>query len=173
MTKDMTVQFEKTLETADDLNRSSFRKSSIVLTLYSSIWGLGFLAALFWLFQAQYEKRKVFPESQKNQIKVEPIVHSQEDILRAMNKYLEEIFPSVYQPYSYFTRMLDEILKHHAYIALFTTHPGLEESGDPWKKIITLGHLLTVQAMVLFFLAVFYDIEVLFFSSCLSLLTLI
>ncbi len=166
MTKDMVVQFEKTLKTADDLNQSSLRKSSIVLTLYSTIWGLGFVSALFWLFQSEYERRKIFPETQKKQIKVEPQVHSQEEILKAMNKYLEEIFPSVYQPYSYFTRMLDEILKHHAYIALFTTHSTSTEGNNAWKKIITLSHLLTVQAMVLFFLAVFYDIEVSFTLFC-------
>lgn len=52
-------------------------------------------------------------------------------------------------------RFWEEVSKSHRYLLLFTASG---EDGDK-KRMLTGIHLLTVQSMLMFILAVFYDLE--------------
>ena len=70
--------------------------------------------------------------------------------------YVNEVFPTVFSAKSKFARLYHEICKHHRYIVLFTASG---ENGNK-TRMITGMHLLTVQAMLMFMLAVLYDLQV-------------
>jgi hypothetical protein len=66
-----------------------------------------------------------------------------------------EVLPSVFRAKAGLTRFWEEVSKSHRYLLLFTTSG---EDGDK-KRMLTGLHLLTVQSMLMFILAVFYDIQ--------------
>lgn len=73
---------------------------------------------------------------------------------------MNELIPRVFHEQSYFQRIWTEILQHHRYITLFYSRSvGIEDDS---KRILTIIHLLTVQSMLVFMLAVFYDLQVIF-----------
>ena len=159
MTKEISVEFDETLISSKNLNAKSVQKSSIILIMYSLIWGSGLFAIFYWMWKYRLQRKKISEESKIQQIKITSKVLTPEEVSRIVNQYLEEIFPSVYQHFSYFTRMLDEIIKHHIYVSLIAYQPdfGLD---DEWKKVLPISHVLTIQTMLMFLLSVFYQIEV-------------
>jgi hypothetical protein len=66
-----------------------------------------------------------------------------------------EVLPSVFRPRVGLTRFWEEVSKSHRYLLLFTASG---EDGDK-KRMLTGLHLLTVQSMLMFILAVFYDLQ--------------
>jgi hypothetical protein len=66
-----------------------------------------------------------------------------------------EVLPSVFRPKAGLTRFWEEVSKSHRYLLLFTASG---EDGDK-KRMLTGIHLLTVQSMLMFILAVFYDLQ--------------
>ena len=71
---------------------------------------------------------------------------------------VSETLPSVFKPKTGLTRFWEEVSKTHRYLLLFTASG---EDGDK-KRILTGIQLLTVQTMLMFMLAVFYDLQVSF-----------
>ena len=71
---------------------------------------------------------------------------------------MSEILPSVFRPKTGLVRFWEEVSKTHRYLLLFTASG---EDGDK-KRMLTAIHLLTVQTMLMFILAVFYDLQVSF-----------
>ena len=63
--------------------------------------------------------------------------------------------PSVFRAKPGLTRFWEEVRKSHRYLLLFTASG---EDGDK-KRMLTGIHLLTVQSMLMFILAIFYDLE--------------
>jgi hypothetical protein len=75
--------------------------------------------------------------------------------------YINTVFPPVYDmDRSMWSSMYDEVIRHHAYITVFNITDKTSQSG----KITALIHLLTMQSMLMFLMAVFYDLEVCCFS---------
>jgi hypothetical protein len=66
-----------------------------------------------------------------------------------------EVLPSVFRAKAGLTRFWEEVSKSHRYLLLFTASG---EDGDK-KRMLTGLHLLTVQSMLMFILAVFYDLQ--------------
>jgi hypothetical protein len=66
-----------------------------------------------------------------------------------------EVLPSVFRAKAGLTRFWEEVSKSHRYLLLFTASG---EDGDK-KRMLTGVHLLTVQSMLMFILAVFYDLQ--------------
>ena len=66
-----------------------------------------------------------------------------------------EVLPSVFRAKTGITRFWEEVSKNHRYLLLFTASG---EDGDK-KRMLTGVHLLTVQSMLMFILAIFYDLQ--------------
>jgi hypothetical protein len=150
------TQFEATILTADDLNSSSLADSLIVLLMFSFLWGFGLIGILICFLQKRIQKDKIKNFADEKIKAVSRRRGSTTDINLILAKYLDEVFPVVYQTQSYFTRLVHEVLKHHRYIELITTR----SQGVDMRKIITCVHLLTVQTMLMFLLAVCYELQV-------------
>jgi hypothetical protein len=82
-----------------------------------------------------------------------------EDIQILLGRYLDEIFPTVFHAESYFRRLTNEIVKHHRYLLLFSSK-GDDLHATTMKRIVTCAHLLTIQTLLMFMLAVLYDLQV-------------
>ena len=75
-------------------------------------------------------------------------------------RYVDSILPPVYVSSSFLSRFKTELLRHHAYLNIIF---GLENSSEysnrgglPWVPVF---HLLTIQTMLIFLLAVLYDLQ--------------
>jgi hypothetical protein len=82
---------------------------------------------------------------------------------------VNEAFPAVFQQKSAFQRLWEEISRHHRYLLLFVPFNHIKSS----QRSMTTIHLLTVQSMLMFILALCYDLQVLIFTLIYSLITLI
>jgi hypothetical protein len=163
LNKEVFVQFEVTVLTADNLNVNSVSKSVIVLLMFGLVWGVGLIGMVISFFQRENQKKKL-TEFQQNKIKAISRPRT-EDLNRILVRYLDELFPVVFQSRSYIGRMIDEIWRHHRYLNLLKSH----ESAMDLRKVITFFHLLTVQTMLMFLLAVFYELQVSQSVPCFSL----
>jgi hypothetical protein len=73
-----------------------------------------------------------------------------------LKAYLDSIFPSVFrETKSGVKAMWEELKKHHRYANLFTAHGPTSRE----ERAQTIVQLLTVQTMLMFLMAVFYDLE--------------
>jgi len=70
--------------------------------------------------------------------------------------YTSQLFPSIFSNEPMARRMLSEICRHHRYLTLFTASKG--EAGDK-QRILTCIQLLSVQTMLMFLLALLYDVQ--------------
>jgi hypothetical protein len=164
-------EFKVTTMTANRLDASSVSESRAVLLMYGLMWGVGFLMIIVNLCKTRSHSSSSSSSSaaggKLSQVQMQkevatPASTSQtaEDVKRMLTKYIDEVFPTVFQSQSYLSRMMAEVLKHHRYIVLLTSRG--EDSNS--KKIITCLHLLTVQSMLMFLLAVLYDLQVCLFE---------
>jgi hypothetical protein len=128
----------------------------IVLLMFSFLWGFGLFGILLCFIQKKIQKEKIKNFADEKIKAVTRRRGSTTDMTLILTKYLDEVFPVVYQTQSYFTRMVHEIMKHHRYIELVMTR----NQGVDMRKIITCVHLLTVQTMLMFLLAVCYELQV-------------
>lgn len=149
------TEFEATILSANSFDSSSVAKSMTVLLMYGVMWGVGLLVVC--VSYLNKSRSKQLAHFHENKVKaVSRSRSSPDDIQRVLSKYIDEIFPTVFQTQSYISRMMEEIMKHHRYVVLFTTR-GADLS---LRRIITCVHLLTVQSMLMFMLAVLYDLQV-------------
>ena len=84
------------------------------------------------------------------------ISHSPAAIKSNLESYIYEVFPSVFSQQTRIHRIVDEVKKHHRYFTIFTAAPG--EIGDR-NRFLTGIQLLTIQSMLCFLLAFFYDLQ--------------
>lgn len=68
---------------------------------------------------------------------------------------VNEVFPAVFQPRSVLSRIWGEIRRHHRYIVIFTATGSSADS----VRMLTAIQLLTVQSMLMFIMAVCYDLQ--------------
>jgi hypothetical protein len=71
-------------------------------------------------------------------------------------RVVDEIFPAVFQAKSPLQRLWGEISRHHRYLMLFI--PNKHEKYS--QRSLTAIHLLTVQSMLMFIVALCYDLQV-------------
>jgi hypothetical protein len=164
--------FQDTMTT--QFTASDVQKVIAVMLLYGVMWGAGLLGIL--LCSARHEKNRRYKESGKSS-DLKAALTSQgtsgEGIRASLTAYCErlpchadlsdlflllvviEVLPSVFRPKADLTRFWEEVSKSHRYLLLFTASG---EDGDK-KRMLTGLHLLTVQSMLMFILAVFYDLQ--------------
>lgn len=152
-----------TVLSASQLDSSSVSKSMAVLLMYGLMWAVGFLMIGVSLYKQRFSRS----DAKKEIVETQPLrlmkkksksrsSKNQEEIKRMLTKYIDEIFPAVYQSRSYVSRMFEEVMKHHRYILLLNFRG--EDLNS--RKIITCLHMLTVQTMLMFILAMLYDLQV-------------
>jgi hypothetical protein len=169
ISQEIITEFEVTIMSANSLDSSSVTHSLTILLMYGVMWGAGFL--LISLSYLQKNQTKHLTQFHQNKIKAitkSRQANTSEEIQRMLTKYLDEIFPTVFQTQSYLTRMMEEIMKHHRYVILFSTRG----QDLKMKRIVTCVHLLTIQSMLMCMLAVLYDLQVLPPSSSILSLSL-
>jgi hypothetical protein len=154
---------------------SDVQKVIAVMLLYGVMWGAGLLGIL--LCSARHEKNRRDRVAGKGGLEVKKrrasLTQSGDDIRQYLTAYGEcllvlyfsflpsllllvvEVLPSVFRPKAGLIRFWEEVSKSHRYLLLFTASG---EDGDK-KRMLTGLHLLTVQSMLMFILAVFYDLQ--------------
>lgn len=151
--------------TANQLDGSSVSESVAVLLMYGLMWGVGLLMISVNLFKQRSRSSSPSASISAPAAPLGPTgtrtmkassTSNYDEVKRILTKYIDEIFPTVFQNQSYLRRMMNEVLKHHRYIVLLSSR-GVDLNS---KKIITCIHLLTVQSMLMFILAVLYDLQV-------------
>lgn len=155
-------EFAQTIVISQSLSASSIQNGVIVLIMYGVLWGTGLFAIFF--FSLRQRKSKVSSkESEWVQSKQRAVKKkkSKDEIRKYLTDYVNEIFPSVFHSKTAFGRLMDEILKHHRYVLLVSTDGRITDS----KRLLSGVQLLTVQSLLMFILAVMYDIQVYLFSS--------
>ena len=151
--------------------------------MYGVLWSVGLLSiSLVSLRNSlRKKKKKELKMNENSKTTPEELSHKKKEDLDLHNgpvrastllsRYVDELIPQVFHQQSYLKRMWDEILQNHRYITLFYTRedPDHENDGDvnshgdgdgDYKRILTSVHVLTVQTMLMFMLAVFYDLQV-------------
>jgi hypothetical protein len=157
-------QFFETIETAGDLNSAAdLKKTLIVILMYGTLWSVGLLGILscscFQRFRSSKSGAEVMLSEKKERAM---LTRSNHDIKQYLMGYVNEVFPSVYQTKSGVERLWTEIKKHHRYLLLFSTSGDVSES----RRMLTGVQLLTVQSMLMFILAVCYDLQVSLHLCC-------
>jgi len=130
----------------------------IIILLYGVMWATGLLG-VFTCSLKQLRNNAKTSTSAKNKIEkkkdLAKSTRSKEDINAYLVAYVNEIFPAVFQSNSTLSRLVAEIRKHHRYILIFTaTGPNAESI-----RMLTCMHLLTIQSMLMFMLALCYDLQ--------------
>lgn len=157
----MTVtDFVEVVESADTLNSvSDVERSLIAILLFATLWGGGLI------FICVHSRRKLSEAQANSRVgrarnKVKKDLNgkmAEEDPKIILTQYIDEIFPTVFQPKSVFVRLTSEVTKHHRYLTLFL---GDGHTTDRQKRLRCV-QMLTVQSMLMFMLAVLYELQVL------------
>lgn len=146
-----TLYVAKELDSLEDI-----RRVLIVILLYGVMWTVGLIYLLLLAHTEVGTKRKVTNFDVLHSVKANAIAKATTDpdrIRKYLNDYLDLTFPTVFGVTPWFDRLKEEISKHHRYLYIFN------RSAEPKRRFITGVHLLTIQSMLMFMLAVFYDLQ--------------
>ena len=167
----VTDSFQETMMTT--MTASDVEKVIAVMLLYGAMWGVGLLG--IFMCSVHHTKNRRDLASGKSEIvmkkELASLTRSREDIRQYLTAYgrrflhllflitnivlVVEALPCVFRAKASLDRFWEEVSKSHRYLLLFTASG---EDGDK-KRMLTGVHLLTVQSMLMFILAVFYDLE--------------
>ena len=166
MTVYVANQFANTFKAAPGLTSAEdLQRVLIVILMFSILWSTGFFIIGFMAFKRYYfdddEKEKKEKEKKKAasplQISVGPAtsVGQGNQVLERLTTYINSVVPSVYSEAAMVVRMKEELFRHHSYLNLFFGNT----SNTSRLPVLTLLQLLTVQTMLMFLLAVLYDLQ--------------
>ena len=150
--------FATTIATADDFNSlSDVKKTLTVLLMYVFLWAGGLLGVLVCTMRQTQKtlNADIIAADLQHKKDIAATTRSKEAIRNYLTTYVNEIFPAVFRPTASAVRFWNEISKHHRYLLLFT---ATGKNAD-MTRILTCIHLLTIQSMLMFILAVCYDLE--------------
>jgi hypothetical protein len=152
-------EFAGTLAGAASMNSAAgFRRVLIVIVAFIVLWAGGFAIVMSAAFRSKvhagaHKEQKVTFERLKRyaQATRSPIA-----IAEYLRNYVDEVFPSAFKDKPSLECLFDEILKHHRYVLVLTCS---NDKKTDQNRIVTAVRLLTVQTMLMFLLAVFYDLQ--------------
>jgi hypothetical protein len=152
-------QFVGTFQSAGDLNSAAdFQRVLIVIVMFASLWAGGLLL----IFGCAWRKKAMETVNKKEQSQLNRKVQSAEvsrspaAVRQYLMDYVATTLPSVFSDKPFFSRLYGEVQRHHRYLMLFTAPSG--EAGDK-ERILTCVELLSVQTMLMFLLALLYDVQ--------------
>ena len=151
--------FKDTFSSAGNMNSSNdIQRVLIVIIMFSVLWTFGLLLIFGCLWRRKsLEKVNVFDqkviyrmanEGKKASSKI--IVHQN------LVNYVTQSFPSIFSDEPIARRIYSEICRHHRYLTLLSASKG--EAGDK-QRIITCIQLLSIQTMLMFLVALLYDLQ--------------
>ncbi len=151
-------QFAGTISSAGSMDSlQDFQKVLIVIIMFSTLWAGGLILLSGCLFQQTVDSKS---------INMQQLAHERKKRMAAMQKspiaikeyltnYVSSVIPSVFSTSSLFKRFGDELCTNHSYFSLLYSNNKLSRE----KKMLLCIQLLTVQTMLMFLLAVFYDLQ--------------
>jgi hypothetical protein len=151
-------QFGQTLTGAENFNSlADIQKVITIIIMFCVLWFGGLVAVFGCVFKREYGKSAIAKAKNKHFAakKIAAKIKSPQQIRDYLLGYVSEVFPSAFRNMSRAYRLRDEVIKHHRYVVLFSAS---SEANDR-ERIITGIQLLTVQTMLIFLLAVFYDLQ--------------
>jgi hypothetical protein len=156
--------FGDTIREADDITVGRLQDSLIVICMYGVMWGLGGLGLMRLMYLSEFKRpftSKVAAKAKARGDAMDSEASSPQPQIRDRKVYLlgylAEVLPSVFlSKGTALERLWTEILEHHRYAILFTI-----KGPNAHVDILRTGiNMLTVQTMLMFLLAVIYDLEV-------------
>ena len=145
-----------------DISIGDIQNGMIAIVMFGTLWGLGALCMLKLYTTSHFPK--VTPSLTDSAVEHVPTNPTEELSLEAkkkyMLKYIDEILPTIYRSSVEHDSTLQSIWKtihtYYPYATIFTAEvPGADELR------LKLGlYLLTIQAMLMFIMAVFFDLQV-------------
>jgi hypothetical protein len=152
-------EFVDTFNSADDLNSlADLKRVLIVIIMFSTLWagGLLLICGCAWRRKLMEGHNKKEESLLARKMQSAQVSRSPAAVRQYLADYVVATFPSVFSNKPFFTRLYGEIRRHHRYLRLFTAPEG--DSGDK-ERILTGAQLLTVQTMLMFLLALLYDVQ--------------
>eukprot|EP01034_Spumella_vulgaris_P031902 gene31902-39415_t len=151
------TQFAGTFEASKDFTSpQDAQKVLIVILMFACLWAIGLLSLVGLCFKRQKRITKTTVDKRRSH-KAGSQTHTTQDIKRYLLAYVEKLIPDVYHATkSKMERAIDETRKHHRYLQLFSAR---DDQIDANKRILTLTKMLTIQTMLMFLLAVLYDLQ--------------
>jgi hypothetical protein len=152
-------EFAATLETAATLNSAAdLRKVLIVIVAFVVLWAAGFVTITSAAFRSKIDApaHQAQKQSFERMKRYAQAARSPVAIGEYLTGYINEVFPSAFKDKPSLYCLFDELYRHHRYILLFSC--SNDEKSDK-NRVVTGVRLLTVQTMLMFLLAVFYDLQ--------------
>jgi hypothetical protein len=152
-------QFEDTFSSADDLTSlAALKRVLIVIVMFATLWACGILLLCGCTWRHAALKSKHAKNDQNLDKKLQNVQNSKSANMahQYLTDYVIETFPSVFSNKPFFSRLYGEVKRHHRYLTVLTAPEG--ENGDKQRILVGI-ELLTVQTMLMFLLAVLYDLQ--------------
>jgi hypothetical protein len=152
-------QFEDTFSSADDLTSlAALKRVLIVILMFTTLWACGILLLCGCTWRLATHKPKHAMDDQNLDKKLQNAQNSKSANMahQYLTDYVIETFPSVFSNKPFFSRLYGEVKRHHRYLTVLTAPEG--ENGNK-QRILVGVELLTVQTMLMFLLAVLYDLQ--------------
>jgi hypothetical protein len=152
-------EFAGTWASATSLNSpADLKKALIVIVAFCVLWFGGLMvvlgSGLKHKAHTQFRKSQVVLEERKKRCANSS--KSTKAIQEFLSDYVEEIFPVAFRDTSRIARVYEELKRHHRYFLLLTCS---SDGATDKIRVITGVRLLTIQTMLMFLLAVFYDVQ--------------
>lgn len=157
MTEYVAGEFMGTLSTTSTMTTESIKHVIIVIIMFAVLWTIGSGLIIMYVIRSKYA---LLWKNQDIQLNLErrkrsaSMAKSPFAIQSYLTEYVNTVFPSVYNEKPFISRIWGEIMRHHRYVHLF-----IGSSTRTTKGIISGIQLLTIQTMLMFLLAVFYDLQ--------------
>jgi hypothetical protein len=153
-------EFVDTFSSADDLTSlAALKRVLIVIVMFGTLWAGGLLL----IFTCVWRRKLLAPLNADKEKKVtdkadklQASTRSALEVRRYLTDYVVATFPSVFSNKPFFSRVYLEITRHHKYLMVITAQDG--DAGDK-QRILTGAQLLSVQTMLMFSLALLYDVQ--------------
>eukprot|EP01038_Epipyxis_sp_PR26KG_P009889 gene9889-13302_t len=129
-----------------------------VIIMFASFWAVGLILIFICTWRRQLmTKKNINDKAHEERIKKSAhISHSPHAVKEFLVGYVNELFPSVFSKKPFLVRFFAEVNKHHRYLLILSAPAG--ELGDN-SRILTGIQLLVTQTMLMFLLALLYDIQ--------------
>jgi len=137
----------------------ALQKVLVVIIMFATLWFGGISVVLLCSWRKFHLKGKNANESAQLNRKKQSAQKSKSPaaVREYLLEYVQECFPAVFRQKSTLLQFIEEIKQHHKYISLFvTTEKG--EAADN-NKILKAAEVLTIQGLLMFLLALFYDLQ--------------
>jgi hypothetical protein len=152
-------EFAGTLSSAADLNSAAaFRRVLIVIVAFIVLWSGGFAIVMSAAFRSKMHagQHKEQAASFERMKRYAQATRSPVAISEYLRNYVDEVFPSAFKDKPNLECLFDEIYKHHRYVLVVACS---NDKKSDQNRIVTGVRLLTIQTMLMFLLAVFYDLQ--------------